>query len=154
MQPQVSTKLVAAKSADEAVDGANLICCTTTSTTPVIDGHALKPGAHVNGVGSFTLQMQEVDTETVRRAGQVFVDSKESILAEAGDVVTPIQQGVITENDLVEIGAVLAGQHPGRTSNEAITFFKSCGLAAQDVVIAGEAIRQAQALNLGQTINL
>jgi ornithine cyclodeaminase/alanine dehydrogenase-like protein (mu-crystallin family) len=154
MQPQVEAHLIAATSSAEAVRDADIICCATTSSVPVMDGHDLKPGAHVNGVGSYTLQMQEVDSHTVQRAGQVFVDSRESVLAEAGDLVTPIKQGLLTESDLIEVGLVMAGQHPGRTSTEAITFFKSCGLAAQDVVAAGEAIRLAKELHLGTEINL
>lgn len=154
MQPSVGAVLLPAASPAEAVRDADLVCCTTTSSAPVFDGRLLKPGAHINGVGSYTLGMQEVDTETVRRAGKVYVDSRESVLAEAGDVVNPIKDGIITESDLIEIGLVLTGKAPGRTSAQAITFFKSCGLAAQDMTAAGEAIRQARALGLGTEIAL
>lgn len=154
MQPLVSAVLLPAASPAEAVREADIICCTTTSSAPVFDGQALKPGAHINGVGSYTLGMQEVDTETVKRAGKVYVDSRESVLAEAGDVVNPIKDGLISENDLIEIGLVFAGKAPGRESVEAITFFKSCGLAAQDMTAAGEAIRRARVLGLGTEIAL
>jgi ornithine cyclodeaminase len=154
MQADCHAELIPASTASAAISDAEVVCCTTTSATPVFDGHDLEDGAHVNGVGSYTLQMQEVDTYTVGRAGKVYVDSRESVLAEAGDVVNPIQQGLITENDLIEIGSVLAGQHSGRTSPWAITFFKSCGLAVQDVMAANEAVRRAKEMNLGQTIDL
>jgi ornithine cyclodeaminase len=98
--------------------------------------------------------MQVVDTETVRRAGRVFVDSRAAALAEAGDVALPLQQGVIGEADIVEVGAVLAGQRPGRTSSEVITFFKSVGVAVQDVAAAGEVLRRARDLKLGTDIDL
>lgn len=154
MQPAVQAALVPATSAAAAVGGADIVCCATTSATPVFDGRDLRSGAHVNGVGSYTLQMQEVDTETVRRAGRIFVDSRDSVLAEAGDVVNPIKEGAIAESDLIEIGLVFAGRHVGRQSPESLTFFKSCGLAAQDVVAAGEAVRQARTLGLGFEIDL
>lgn len=154
MQPHVGAVLLPASSPAEAVREADLICCTTTSSSPVFDGRTLKPGAHINGVGSYTLGMQEVDAETVRRASKVFVDSRESVLAEAGDVVNPIKDGIISESDLIEVGLVLAGKTSGRLSAEAVTFFKSCGMAAQDMTAAGEAIRQARILGLGTEIAL
>jgi ornithine cyclodeaminase/alanine dehydrogenase-like protein (mu-crystallin family) len=154
MQPQVGAALVAAPSPAAAVNEADVICCVTTSATPVCFGRDLRPGAHVNGVGSYTPQMQEVDAHTVKLAGKVFVDSRESVLAEAGDVIYPINLGLITENDLVEIGAVIAGRQPGRESADGITFFKSCGMAAQDVAAAGEVLRRAKELKLGVEISL
>jgi ornithine cyclodeaminase len=84
----------------------------------------------------------------------VFVDSREAVLAEAGDVVTPIREGILAESDLIEIGAVLAGKHPGRVLAEAVTFFKSVGVAAQDVTAAGEVLRRARQLALGTEVAL
>ncbi len=153
MQPLVGATLAVAQSSADAVRDADVICAATTSNTPVFDGARLKPGAHVNGVGSYTLRMQEVDAETIRRAARVFVDTKESALAEAGEVVAAIRQGIISQNDLIEIGAVATGQHPGRASPDEITFFKSVGVAAQDVAAAGEALRRARELGLGTEIN-
>jgi alanine dehydrogenase len=154
MQPEVPAKLLPAASAAEAVREADVVCTATTSPTPVFDGRDLKPGAHVNGVGSYTAQMQEVDAETVRRAGRVFVDSRESALAEAGDVVIALRQSVVRETDLVELGSVIAGQQPGRTAPEAITFFKSVGIAVQDMTAAGEVLRRAREMSLGTEIDL
>jgi ornithine cyclodeaminase len=154
MQPEVGAALVPAASPAEAVRGADVVCAATTSPTPVFDGRVLAPGAHVNGVGSYTLDMREIDTATVRRAGRVFVDSCTAALAEAGDVVIPLREGVITEADLVELGAVAAGQAPGRRAAEEITFFKSVGIAIQDVAAAGEVVRRARELGLGQEIDL
>ena len=152
MQPHVAAALVAAPSPAEAVRDADVICTATTSPTPVFDGRDLKPGAHVNAVGSYTLQMQEIDSEVARRAGKIFVDSREAVLAETADVVNPLKAGLIAEADLIEIGAVAAGQHPGRTSNDEITFFKSCGIAVQDVAAGGEVLRRAKEMNLGAEI--
>ena len=142
MQPRVRARLAAAASAAEAVQGADVICAATTSATPVFDGRLLKPGAHVNGVGSYTAQMQEVDAETVRRA-RIFVDSRLAVLAEAGDLVIPLQAGQTRSEDWAELGEVLAGLRPGRQTAQEVTFFKSVGVAAQDIAAAGQALAEA-----------
>ena len=150
-QPEVSARLVAAESADAAVDGADVIGTATTSATPVFDGRRLKPGAHVSGVGSYTLAMQEVDAETVRRA-RIFIDSREPALAEAGDLVIPMRAGQTRAEDWTELGEVVAGFKPGRQSPEEITFFKSVGNAAQDIAAAGRALAQARRMGLGTEV--
>jgi ornithine cyclodeaminase len=155
LQPQVRARLEAAASAAEAVNGADVICAATTSDTPVFEGRSLKPGAHVNGVGSYTLQMQEVDTDTIRRA-RIFVDSRASALAEAGDLVIPMRAGLTRSEDWVELGEVAAGLLPGRQSPRAserdITFFKSVGVAAQDVAAASRALAEAARMGLGTAV--
>ena len=153
MQPQVKVKLIAASSSREAITNADVICAATTSLTPVFDGRDLKPGAHVNGVGAYTLQMKEIDNETIRRAKKVFVDSRQTAFAEAGDVMDAIQNNVITENDLIEIGVVAAGQYASRADSD-ITFFKSCGVAVQDVAAGGEVLRRAREMKLGIEVEL
>ena len=154
MQPQVKAKLIPTSSSRDAILNADIICAATTSTTPVFNGRDLKEGAHVNGVGAYTLQMKEIDNETIRRAKKVFVDSRETTFAEAGDVMDAIQNKVIAENDLIEIGAVAAGQVQGRAADGDITFFKSCGIAVQDVAAGGEVLRRARELGLGVEVNL
>lgn len=154
MQPQVKAKLIAASSPLEAITDADVICAATTSLTPVFDGRDLKPGAHVNGVGAYTLQMKEIDNETIRRAKKVFVDSRQTAFAEAGDVMDAIQNKVITENDLIEVGAVVASQNAGRAADSDITFFKSCGIAVQDVAAGGEVLRRAREMKLGIEVTL
>jgi ornithine cyclodeaminase len=154
MQSEVPAQLIPTGSPAEAVRDADVICTCTTSATPVFEGRDLRPGAHVNGIGSYTAEMQEVDTETVRRAGRVFVDSLTAALAEAGDVIIPMRQGLIGKADLIELGTVLAGRHPGRNSGASITFFKSVGVAAQDMTAAGEVLRLAREMGLGVEIEL
>lgn len=147
VQPHVKAKLIAAMSSAEAVREADVLCAATTASQPVWDGHLLKPGAHINGVGSYTLQMQEVDAATVRRA-RLFVDSRASAEAEAGDLV-----GAGTgPNDWTELGEVAAGLKPGRQTAAEITFFKSVGVAVQDVAAASAVLAGAQQLGLGTTV--
>lgn len=148
MQPQVGARLEAAASAAEAVAGADVICAATTAEQPVVAGKWLSAGAHVSGLGSYTPTMQEVDDETVRRA-RVVVDSREAALAEAGDVIIPINAGLARREEIVELGEILLGRQPGRTSDEQITFFKSVGVAAQDLVAASWVIAAAERLGLG-----
>jgi alanine dehydrogenase len=151
MQPLVEAALVAAPSSAEAVRDADIICAATTSATPVFDGQLLNAGAHVNGVGSYTTQMQEVDAATVSRA-RIFVDSRAAALAEAGDLMIPMKAGRTRVEDWIELGEVAAGLKPGRQSPHEITFFKSVGVAVQDVAAAGRALAEAQRLRLGQTV--
>lgn len=138
----------------EAVQEAHIVCAATTSSTPVFDGNDLKPGAHVNAVGSYMPEMQEVDAQTIQRA-LVTVDSLDAVLAEAGDLIVPLKNGTITQDHIhAEIGAVIAGEKPGRTDDEQITYFKSVGVAVQDAVAAGIALRLAKDLEIGSLIDL
>ncbi|MBI3697859.1 MAG: ornithine cyclodeaminase family protein [Acidobacteria bacterium] len=134
----------AVSSPEDAVSGADIICTATTSATPVFDGRHLRPGAHINAVGSFSPEKQEVDVDTIARS-LVVVDSRESAVAEAGIPADRIH---------AELGEVLAGRKPARSSPAQITYFKSCGLAVQDAVAAGIALEQATARNLGTLVNL
>jgi ornithine cyclodeaminase/alanine dehydrogenase-like protein (mu-crystallin family) len=150
----IPAHLVVSPDPDSAVQGADIICAATTSATPVFDGRLLKPGAHVNAIGSFRPDVQEVDETTVRRA-LVVVDSREAALAETGDLIIPLAAGAITEDHVAaELGEIVNGSKPGRESEEQITLFKSVGLAVQDVAAAGIVLRNVRKLGLGVKIDL
>ncbi|MEC7539689.1 MAG: ornithine cyclodeaminase family protein, partial [SAR324 cluster bacterium] len=150
----VPQDLEAVDTPEEAVTDADIICAATTSSTPVLRYQDLKSGVHINGVGSFQPSMQEIDSETIRNA-LVFVDSRESALSETGDLTIPIQEGIIGKNHLrAEIGELLENPSLGRNTPDEITFFKSCGVAVQDVVAAGMALEQAKKHNLGRIIRM
>ena len=136
-----------ASSPRQAVQHADIVIAATTSSTPVFDGHDLRPGTHITGVGSFTPQMQEVDAVTVRRA-RVVADSREACMAEAGDLIIPG-----AEID-AELGEIVNGQKPGRQSEEEITFFKSVGVAVQDAAAAAAVLAQAESRGLGTMVAL
>ena len=139
---------------DEAIDGADVIVAATSSETPVFDGSRVAPGTHVTGVGSFTTQMREVDTVLVQRA-RVVVDQREAILAEAGDIVGPISDGVVDSSVMsAEIGEIVLGRALGRTSPDEITFFKSVGNAVQDVAVAARVLAAAERDGLGVVVEL
>jgi len=141
-------------SAEEGVKEADIICTATTSSKPVFEGKALRPGTHINAVGAYTPQMQEVDSETIRRA-KVVVDSRQASLAEAGDLIAPLHQGVINEKHIhAEIGEIVAGRKVGRESDSEITYFKSVGIAVQDVAAARRVLDKATELGLGAEVEL
>lgn len=153
LQPDVSARLLAAGSAEEAVRGADIVSCATNSPQPVFDGLALEEGAHLNAIGTFTLDRREVDLETVARA-RIFVDQREAAVEEAGELVAGIEAGVTRAEEWAEIGEVVAGARPGRTSGEEITFFKSVGHAVQDVVAAARVMAGAVSSGLARTVEL
>lgn len=153
-QAPIPSEVRIAASPQQAVEEADVICTATTSATPVFPDDALRPGVHINAIGSFTPTMQEIDPNTVRRA-RLVVDSRQAALAETGDLILPIQDGTITPDDIyAELGEILAGDVPGRTDEEQITLFKSVGLAVQDAVAARAALQGAVALGLGTTVSL
>ncbi|MBM3126032.1 MAG: ornithine cyclodeaminase family protein [Chloroflexi bacterium] len=141
-----------ASSAREAVVEADIICTATTSSSPVFSDDGLKAGAHISAIGSYTPEMQEIPAETVIRA-RVFVDSRSAVLAEAGDLIQPMQNGRITQAHVhAELGEVLLGRRSGRQDQEEITYFKSVGVAVQDAMAAQLALHNAKRDKLGKEI--
>ncbi|HBX71295.1 MAG TPA: ornithine cyclodeaminase [Chloroflexi bacterium] len=136
----------------EAASLADIICTATTSKEPVYPSEAVRPGTHINGVGSYTLDMLENPPEIYRRAC-AFVDSREAVLAESGETVAAIQRGLLYPEEMAELGEVILGQRPGRTSSEQITFFKSVGVAVQDAIAAQLALQNAIELGCGQVVD-
>jgi len=126
-----------AASAEEAVRGADVIVVATASTTPVLMGEWLSQGAHINAVGATRPNWRELDDATLR-VSQIFVESREAAMQESGDVIAA---GKIS----AEIGEVIAGQKPGRQSEDEITLFKSVGVAVEDVAAADLVYRKAMA---------
>jgi len=153
-QGRVPADLRVASSPAEAVREADVLCTATTSQTPVFADADLKPGVHINAVGSFTPEMQEIPEQTVGRA-RLVVGSREGCLAETGDLIIPIRKGLITEDDIyAELGEIAAGIRPGRESAGEITLFKSVGNAVQDVSVAKRVMEAAQRLGLGVEVEL
>ncbi|MEZ5457822.1 MAG: ornithine cyclodeaminase family protein [Steroidobacteraceae bacterium] len=140
--------------AETTVRGADIVCTTTSSPTPILQGAWLSPGMHLNLVGSAIPTTAEVDTECVRRA-RFYVDSRRSAAAEAGELRAAIEAGVVTAEHVVgEIGEVLAGRAPGRTISSEITVYKSLGVASQDLAAGLLAYRNAAADGLGTDVDL
>ena len=137
-----------------AVAGADIVCTVTASPTPVLMGDWLAEGAHVNVVGASIPSMREVDDRLVER-GDIWVDYLPSALAQAGEIVDMIAAGRLRATDLKgEIGAVLAGDAPGRATADQITIYRSLGVAAQDLACAWRVLERAEAQGRGQRVRL
>jgi ornithine cyclodeaminase/alanine dehydrogenase-like protein (mu-crystallin family) len=135
----------------ETVD---VICTATTSNDPLFDDALLSPGVHINGVGSYTPEMCEIPHETIKRS-KLVADSVSACLVEAGDIIQPLEKGIITEENIYgEIGEIILGTKKGRSSDDEITVFKSVGNAVQDVAAAAVIMQNADKLNLGSYFNL
>ncbi len=154
MSQQLSLPVRVAKTPAEAVCQADVICTATTSTRPVFADADVRAGTHVNAIGAYTPQMQEIPAETVLRA-KVVIDHRKASLAEAGDLLSPLRQGLMTEDHIyAELGKIAAGLKPGRTSPEEVTLFKSVGVAVQDVAAASAVLEAARRLGLGTEVAL
>lgn len=138
-----------------AVQAADIIYCATTSATPLFNGADVKPGTHVNAVGTFTHDKREVDSAFIKRCSKIVVDAYSGALSEAGDLLIPMEEGVITEESIyAELGEISGGKKAGRTGVDEITFFKSVGNAVQDAAIAQTILKRAEELNLGTNVDL
>ncbi len=140
--------------ARDAVRDASIICTTTAARDPVVEGAWIAAGAHINAVGSSIPTSRELDSALVR-AATLFVDSKESALNEAGDLLIPMAERSIAPGKIsAELGAVLTRKHPGRTRPDEITLFKSLGLGIEDVAAARFVVAEAERLGVGREVSL
>lgn len=138
----------------EALSGALLVACATTSSTPLFQWDMLAQGAHINAIGAFTLSMCEVDIETLAHV-RIVVDQREAALAEAGDVVQALRAGRISGPDTwLELGEIVTGGQAGRRTSEEVTCFKSVGVAVQDVAVALHVYRRARSLGIGTEVEV
>jgi ornithine cyclodeaminase/alanine dehydrogenase-like protein (mu-crystallin family) len=121
---------------EKACKWADIISCATMSSQPLVLGKWLQPGVHLDLIGGFKPTLRETDDEVIIRS-RVFVDTREGALAEAGDLLIPIKNGVFSPADIqAELRELTAAQHPGRTDSETITLFKSVGASLEDLAAA------------------
>ncbi len=126
-----------------AVRGADVIVAVTTSRTPVFDGTGLALGTHVSGSGSFLPDHREIGGEVVERA-RVVVEDRAAVMEEAGDLIIPVAEGRLPPDPIdAELGEIVNGAAPGGAAGRELTFFKSVGVAVQDVAIGAEVARRA-----------
>ncbi len=129
-----------------AVRDADIVVAVTTARTPLFDGRTLSPGTHISGSGSFMPDHREIDSAVVARA-RIVVEERRAALAEAGDLLIPIAEGLLPPDPpLVELGEIVNGTAPGGNAGRDLTFFKSVGVAVQDVAIGAEVARRAHSL--------
>lgn len=143
-----------AATVESAVADADIICTTTPATEPILFGAALRPGTHVNLVGSAIPTTAEADVALVARS-EFYVDYREAALAQAGELRNAIAAGAVTADHVRgEIGEVLLGLAPGRSDAAAITVYKSLGVTAQDLAAGAHVLDAARAQGLGRAISL
>jgi ornithine cyclodeaminase/alanine dehydrogenase-like protein (mu-crystallin family) len=153
MQKKVKAKLVPSTHTG-VLSEVDVICTATNSKHPVFQDHEIKEGVHINAVGAYLPDMIEVPPKTVKRS-KLIVDSRKACLTEPGDIVQPIMSGLIDQNHIhAEIGEIASGKIHGRTSEKEITFFKSVGIAVQDIVAGALIFKVAEKKKLGITIKL
>ena len=149
MQARHQFSIQPAQSAEAAVDGADIIVTATTAREPVVKREWIASGAHINAIGTFSPKAREIDSQTMKDA-LLFVDRRESAFNEAGDYLIAASEGVINEGSIAaELGEVLIDAHPGRTSAEQITLFKSLGLAIEDLAAAEYVFERARETQTG-----
>lgn len=140
--------------ARRAVGDSDLVVTATSSREPVFDGEWLRPGTHINNIGSHSPDARELDTTTVKRSKFV-ADLREANLAEAGDILIPIREGAVTEGHIhASLGEIVVGERAGREDRDEITVFKSCGLAIQDVATAAAVYAAAREKGIGTSVEL
>lgn len=128
----------------------DIITSVTTSRRATFDGNLIKDGVHINGVGAYTKEMHEIPEKALTRAQHIFLDTNDGVLAEAGDIITPLENHVISKDDIDgELGQLINGGMSGRQNQQDITVFKTVGTAALDAVVADRIVRLALEKNVG-----
>src|SRR5439155_15627470 len=135
-----------------AAEDKDIVITATSSREPILNGHWLAEGTHLNVIGSNFLGKAEVDAVTVRRCDSIVVDSKDQARLEAGDFVQPLEEGSIHWADIHELGQVIVGRFTGRAHPEDVTLFKSLGIAIEDIAVAARVYAKAQAAGVGRLL--
>ncbi len=136
MSDRLELDVVPAASAEETVRGSDIVSTITTASSPLFDAAWLSPGTHINAAGSNSLIRREVGEDVLKVCKPIVVDSVDTALKEAGDLLPVLEKGRLNERQLVELGDVIVGRHPGRSKPEDITLFESQGMAIQDIAVA------------------
>jgi len=140
-------------SGDDLLTDTDIIVAATTSTVPLFPGDKVVEGTHISSIGAHAPESRELDSIIIKRASLRVAGLKEACLAEAGDYLIPISEGLINENDIISIGDIITGKMPGRTSDSEITVFKSVGISAQDVAVGKLVYDRALEKGIGQDID-
>ena len=128
----------------------DIVALATTAANPIVNANWWKPGAHINAIGSHAPGLRELDTASIQRA-RIICDQLDACMAEAGDLQIPVEDGDYAWCDIAgDLGDVVNGDTPGRTTDDEVTIFKSVGLAIQDISCAALVYREAVANDIGQ----
>jgi ornithine cyclodeaminase/alanine dehydrogenase-like protein (mu-crystallin family) len=152
MSEVCQTEVVPVPRPEMAAEDKDIVITATTSREPVLNGHWLAEGTHVNAIGSNFLGKAELDAVAVRRCDTIVVDSKDQARLEAGDFVQALEEGSIHWADVHELGQVIVGRYTGRAHPQDVTLFKSLGIAIEDVAVAARVYAAAQAAGIGRML--
>ncbi|MCO6536943.1 MAG: hypothetical protein J6567_03165 [Gilliamella sp.] len=144
-----STNLYFSKNLDDDISQADIITSVTTSKVVTFNGEKVKPGTHVNGVGAYTPEMHEIPECVVEKANIRVVDTKEGVFAESGDIIDPIKQKLVSEDDFLELGDLVIDPTQCRLNDQQITLFKTVGTAVLDVYIGYDIYLKAKEKGIG-----
>ena len=154
LEEEVGCEIRPQESVEAVVREADILATVTAAAEPVLKAEWLKPGAHVNAVGSHRPDARELGSDTVERA-VVVVDSRDAVHSECGDILLAMEEGAITPDHIrAEIGEVLAGAKPGRASDHEVTLYKSVGIAVQDVAAAALVYQRALERGVGTEVEI
>ena len=136
MSDRLQIDVVPGASPEDTVRGSDIVSTITTASSPLFDAAWLSPGTHINAAGSNSLIRREVGEDVLKVSRPIVVDSVETALKEAGDLLPVMEKGRLSERQLVELGDIILGRHPGRSKPEDIILFESQGMAIQDISVA------------------
>ena len=154
MSEELGVPVEPASSAAEATRFGEIMITATSAQQPVVLGECLQTGVHVNAIGANMANRRELDDEVLRRATLIAVDSVEQSRKESGDLIQGLANVGKSWDSVIELHEVVAGKHPGRTSADQTTLFKSHGIALWDVAVAGYVYQQALQLGKGKTLEI
>lgn len=141
------------KSSEECIKDADIITTVTTSKVPTFDTKFVKKGAHINGVGSYTPEMNEIPASIIKEANCIIFDTTDGVINEAGDFINPIKEGIITKDKYTgELGELAQNLISGRKKDSDITIFKTVGSAVLDIYVANEIVKKAKEKGIGSRI--
>lgn len=149
MSERLHVEVVPTASPEDVVRGSDIVSTVTTSATPLFKAEWLSPGTHINAAGSNSLIRRELGEDVLKRCSPIVVDSIETALREAGDLLPVLEKGRLQARDLVELGDVICGRQAGRSTSDEITLFESQGMAIQDLALAARLEALARASGLG-----
>ncbi|MFT4172566.1 MAG: ornithine cyclodeaminase family protein [Rhodocyclaceae bacterium] len=152
MQAELGVPVEAAASAQALAEAVDIVVTATNAPKPVLEGAWLRPGTHVNAMGSNSLARREIDEALVTRADLICVDTVDTALKEAGDLLPSLEKGRLAAGRLVPLGDVVAGFRPARANDAQITLFESQGLGIQDLSLGLDVLERARAAGIGQNL--
>ena len=152
MSELCQTEVVPVPRPEMAAEDKDIVITATASREPVLNGHWLAEGTHINAIGSNFLGKAELDVVAIRRAESIVVDSKDQARIEAGDFVQALEEGTIHWADVHELGQVIVGRYTGRAHPQDITLFKSLGIAIEDLAVAARVYEKAKEAGVGRLI--